>query len=129
FQAPATESQLAALAESIAVVLPSELRELLLESDGITADFGSGIVWPLGEIRRHNREFRENADFSELYMPFDHLLFFGEDGDGDQFAFAIQADGHIRRPDVFRWEHETDARTWYAGRLEQFFERRLSKDS
>ena len=41
--------------------------------------------------------FRANADFAELYMPFDALLFFADAGNGDQFAYAIQA-GAIRRP-------------------------------
>ena len=60
-------------------------------------------------------------------MPFDHLLFFGDDGCGDQFAFAIQADGLIHKGSIFRWEHESDARSWFAARMEQFFENRLKK--
>lgn len=83
----------------------------------------SEMIWPAAEIERRNREFRANPDFRSLYMPFDHLLFFGDDGGGDQFAFAIDADGEIRKLDVFRWEHESDSRSWFAGRLEQFFER------
>ena len=55
-----------------------------------------------------------------LYMPLDHLLFFGEAGNGDFFALAIDADGQLRRPDVFRWDHETDARAWFAGGFAQY---------
>jgi hypothetical protein len=59
-------------------------------------------------------------------MPFDHLLFFGDAGNGDQFAFSIQADGAIHRPDVFAWNHEDDSRVWVAPTLKVFFERSLA---
>jgi len=55
-------------------------------------------------------------------MPFNHLLFFGDAGNGDQFAFSIHADGKIYRPDVFVWNHEDDSRTWIAPSLKTFFE-------
>ena len=32
--------------------------------------------------------------------------------------FALQADGEIHSPDIFCWEHETDARSRYASGLE-----------
>ena len=60
-------------------------------------------------------------------MPFDDLLFFADDGGGDQFAFAIHADGQIHKPDVFRWEHESDGRVWFATGLSDYVSRRLSK--
>ena len=75
-----------------------------MESDGISAHYGAGIVWPASEIQQQNQTFRTDADFSRLYMPFDHLLFFGADGGGDQFAFAIHADGQIHKNDIFRWK-------------------------
>jgi hypothetical protein len=127
FKAPATESQLATIQRALGVTLPEQLREILLESDGITADYDAGLVWSASDIVSRNREFRTFVDFRELYMPFEHLLFFGDNGGGDQFAFAIHADGQIHKREIFRWEHETDARSWFAGHLEQFFEFRLRK--
>ena len=62
------------------------------------------------------------AGYPDLYMPFKNLLFFGSDGGGDMFAFAIQEDGQIHNNDVYRWVHDDDSRTWFAGHLEQFFE-------
>ncbi len=120
------EGRLAELSQSLGVNLPTALHDLLLEADGLTADYGSGMIWSVADINRHNREFRSYPDFRSLYMPFDNLLFFGDDGGGDQFAFAIDADGRIRKQDVYRWEHESDARAWFAGRLEQYVERRLN---
>jgi hypothetical protein len=54
-------------------------------------------------------------------MPFDCLFFFGGDGGGDQFAYRVLA-GQIRDTSwIFRWEHESDNREWFASSLEQFF--------
>lgn len=57
-------------------------------------------------------------------MPFDSLLFFGDAGNGDQFAYAV-CDGEIRRPDIFVWDHETDSRSRIARSLESYLERTI----
>jgi hypothetical protein len=109
----------------LAVDLPEDLRDFFLQSDGVTADYGSGVVWMLSDVVRRNKEFRASTEFRGLYMPFDHLLFFGDDGGGDQFALSINADGVIHKHDIYRWEHETDARSWFASGLKQFLAKRL----
>ena len=78
-------------------------------------------MWPLDRIINDNIEFRTTKAFSELYMPFDNLLFFGDAGNGDQFAYPITA-GRIRRPDVFAWNHEDDSRMWVAPSLGKYIE-------
>jgi hypothetical protein len=128
FAPPASEAAIRDTERSLAVELPAELREVLAEFDGLTAGYGESPVWSVATIGLANREFREQPEFHDLYMPFHHLLFFGEDGGGDLFAFAIQAGGRINRPDIFRWNHETDAREWYAPRLEQYLQRRLTDE-
>jgi hypothetical protein len=65
-----------------------------------------------------NREYR-TADYLDDRMPFDHLLFFGETGNGDDFAFPILRSGEVGSA-VFMWEHETDCRQEYAGCLSDF---------
>ena len=124
FANPASEKKLATVESTLGVGLPAELRELLLDSNGVKANYGAGIVWAAEEILSHNEKFRTFEAFKDLYMPFDHLLFFGDDGGGDQFAFPIHADGLIHKLDVFRWKHETDERVWLANGLELFFERK-----
>jgi hypothetical protein len=128
FGRPASETRLVAVEQALGVHLPDSLRGFLLEADGVTADYGSRVIWSAADIKKRNLEFRTLDSFHDLYMPFDHLLFFGDDCGGDQFAFAIQADGQVHKHDIFRWEHETDARSWFAGRLEQFLETRLKKE-
>jgi cell wall assembly regulator SMI1 len=113
FATPASEEHLKVAERELGVHLPRELRELLGESDGVQGEYELALVWPLERIVRDNLAFRANAEFAELYMPFDHLLFFADAGNGDQFAHAILA-GEVRRPDVFVWNHEDDSRTWVA---------------
>jgi hypothetical protein len=124
FASPASESQIVAVEQALSIKLPQALRELLLESDGVRAHYGAGVVWSSSEIQKQNQMFRTNREFKGLYMPFDHLLFFGADGGGDQFAFAIHADGQIHKNDIFRWKHESDERVWAANSLQVFFERK-----
>ncbi|MBX6314687.1 MAG: SMI1/KNR4 family protein [Isosphaeraceae bacterium] len=125
FSPPATIGQLAAVERALGVALPDDLRGLLVESNGIAGQYGLGLVWPVERIEADNLAFRSNADFRELYMPFDHLLFFADAGNGDQFAYAVLA-GEVRRDDVFVWNHEDDSRTWAAPSLERYLEWWLS---
>jgi hypothetical protein len=125
FGAPATEARLRRLEDSLGLGLPPELRELLLESDGVLGEYGAGLVWTLDRIDSDNRDFRSRRDFRELYMPFDSLLFFADAGNGDQFAFSV-LDGIVRRPDDFAWDHENDSRTWVAPSLRTYLEWWLS---
>lgn len=104
---------------------PAELVDVLRESDGIQGEYGLGLLWPLAQVVTENLKFRTQVDFRTLYMPFDHLLFFADAGNGDQFAFTI-LEGQIRRSDIFVWNHETDSRTWVAPSLETYFDWWLS---
>lgn len=124
--APASEGRVEALAGALGVSVPAELRALLLETDGVADRTGARVVWPADEIARQNREFRTKAEFRQLYMPFDSLLFFGEAGNGDQFFFRV-LDGLVRDADVYVWEHETDNRVWIAPSLEPFLVRWLAE--
>src|SRR5215475_13035653 len=82
FVAPASDAELLVVEQALRIQLPQDLRELLKESDGVTAHYGAGVVWSSSQIREQNQKFRGDHDFKELYMPFDHLLFFGADGGG-----------------------------------------------
>lgn len=98
--------------------LPRDLAELLRESDGVKGEYGLDLVWPVERIRTDNLEFRTDATFARLYMPFEPLLFFADAGNGDQFAFVMRD----RPADVFVWDHETDSRTMVAPSLATYLE-------
>ena len=115
--APADPGMLDAAERALALALPSDLRALFAECNGVTDHLGFRVVWPVTELAPRNEEFRTTREFRRLYMPFDALLFFGEVGNGDQFFYRI-LDGEVRESDVYLWDHETDSRGWRAPRLE-----------
>jgi hypothetical protein len=87
FAPPANEAEIAAAEQSLGLSLPLSLRSLLKESNGINGLSGLGVVWEVSAIALTNIQFRSN--FKDLYMPFDGLLFFGDGGNGDQFAYPL----------------------------------------
>jgi hypothetical protein len=119
---PAPEAALQECERLLSQPLPAELAALLRETNGVDDEYDSGLIWPVERITADNLAFRRNADFRQLYMPFDPLLFFADAGNGDQFALVP----HTGRPDVFAWDHENDSRTWVAPGLGRYLEWWLS---
>lgn len=120
FRPGATDAALTDAERRLAIELPSDLRRLLAESDGVLGEYGLGLVWPVARIVEDNLSFRSNADFRDLYMAFDQQLFFGDAGNGDQFAFSLV--GVLWDKNVFAWDHENDSRTWVAPDLSRYLE-------
>lgn len=125
FGLPASASEISEAERLLGTPFPSSLASLLGESNGIHGEYGLGLLWEAERIAADNAAFRMNADFLELYMPFDCLLFFSDAGNGDQFAFSV-LNGQCRRDDVFVWNHEDDSRTWVAPNLKTFYDWWLS---
>jgi hypothetical protein len=123
FSKPARPSDIQRVEDQLKVMLPADLKGFLLESNGLAAYYSSPLIWPTHEIIQQNRQFRDNPEFAQLYMPFDSLLFFGAEGNGDQFAYRILA-GQIRDTSwIYHWDHELDNREWFADGLEDYFKR------
>ncbi len=121
FHSSATLDEIEKVESSLGILFPDDLKSLLQESDGIVGSYGSGLIWDVERIKKDNLNFRQFPDFKDLYMPFDHLLFFADAGNGDQFAFGI-LNRKIRNPDIFVWNHEDDSRTWVAPSLDVYLE-------
>jgi hypothetical protein len=128
FVAPTDSGTIRQAEKRLLIKFPDDLCDLLLETNGIWEPSGAGLVWPIERIVADNIQFRSLPDFRELYMPFDHLLFFGDEGGGDQYAFRILA-GAIRYNDVYEWIHENDTRQWFAGAMRDYLARSLGHDS
>ncbi|WP_406164566.1 SMI1/KNR4 family protein [Streptomyces sp. NBC_00996] len=79
-------------------------------------------VWSLERIVKDNLPFWSDPTFATTYMPFGSLLFFGDNGGGDQFAFVRTP----ARADTFVWEHEDDSRRWVARDLQDYLGRSLA---
>lgn len=123
FGVPASDEAIDQIERLLNQTVPDDLRELLRETDGVQAEYGSGLVWSVQDIITENTRFRQSADFAELYTSFDQLMFMGDDGGGNQFAHVRVP---ARGPDLFVWDHETDERKWVAGSLEEYLRRRAS---
>jgi len=121
FSPPASDEDLAEIEQALKLPFPEDLASLLKESNGVLGEYGLGLVWACDRIKSDNHMFRSNPDFKQLYMPFDGLFFFGDAGNGDQFAYSV-CDGEVRRPDIFVWDHETDGRTWIAPSLKRYLQ-------
>ncbi|MCM2412849.1 SMI1/KNR4 family protein [Streptomyces sp. RKAG290] len=124
FRAPVDAPALADAERRLGGRLPAQLTALLTETDGMVGEYGTDIIWPLDHIVEQNLLFRSPDTFPGLYMPFDPLLFFGDNSGGDQFAFVVTPE----RPDIFVWDHETDSRLWAARELEDYLHRALAGD-
>ncbi|MFI6694559.1 SMI1/KNR4 family protein [Streptomyces sp. NPDC050433] len=92
---------------------PQSLRELLMEFNGASDEYGTDFIWTAQRIADENVNFRADRDFATLYAPFDSLLFFGDNGGGDQFAFT-------RSDTVVAWDHETDDRNPVTSSLREY---------
>lgn len=124
FRAPVDATALAEGERRLGRGLPAQLAALLSETNGIVGEYGTDVVWSLDRIVEQNLLFWSPDTFPGLYMPFEPLLFFGDDGGGDQFAFVLTPE----RPDIFVWDHEDDSRVWAARELEDYLHRSLAGD-
>jgi hypothetical protein len=124
FADPASDDEIAAAEKSLGLSLPPSLRVLLKETNGVNGRYCDALVWSAATIASENLAFRK--DFRDLYMPFDGLLFFGDAGNGDQFAYPLLNNtAEVQRLDIFIWDHETDCRKWVARSLQDHFRRQL----
>jgi hypothetical protein len=102
---------------------PDVLLDLLRHTNGLHDEYDAGVVWPASEIIERNRAMRSNPDFPSLYWSFEQVLFIGEDGGGNLFAFRVLP-GYKGPEDVYSWNHEDDSRTLFAPSLAEYLSRR-----
>lgn len=121
---PAQPSAIDAIEERLGQSVPDALRALLLEANGIVDEYGTDVIWSAERIAEENQVFRSSSAYADLYIPFSSLMFFGDNGGGDQFGFVRSPD----RSDVFVWDHETDDRRLVANSLEQYLVACLESD-
>jgi hypothetical protein len=111
FAHPATSREIDELAASLGHGIPDDLRALLLESNGIESPY-STLIYSTSQMAEVNNRFRTDPAMF-FRMPFDHALFFGSVGNGDEFMFPVNRDRTLNDA-VFIWSHETDSREEYA---------------
>jgi hypothetical protein len=117
FSQSASYTDISAIHKALGHGIPDQLRELLLETNGIESPY-STLVYSTARIIEVNRTFR-TVDYLADRMPFEHLLFFGTVSDGDEFAFPLLRNGKFGDA-VFIWSHDTDCREEYAMSLADY---------
>jgi hypothetical protein len=103
--------------------LPLPLGEIYRECGGVLARHSTPLVMPLDQLVERNEWLQNTTSIADLYMPFDHLLFFGEEGNGDLYAFPIAMDGGYGNRNIYEWNHENDSRSWRASSVSDLFAR------
>jgi hypothetical protein len=121
FFSPASIDQILLVEKQFNLILPSEFKDIISETNGVEGAYGLGLIWSLDRIVEENQRFRNLDAFKVLYMPFDSLFFFADSGTGDQFAFPILG-GVTCKDDVFVWGHEDDSRKWVAPSVSKYLE-------
>jgi hypothetical protein len=121
FHPPASVEDIEKAESSLDVTFPDTLKTLLQGSDGIEGSYGLGLIWNVQRIADDNLFFRQFSEYKDLYMPFDHLLFIADAGNGDQFAFPV-LNGKIQKRDIYVWNHVEDSRQWVAPSLDLYLE-------
>ena len=105
---PASIDYIALVEKKLNIMLPKDLKALLMEMNG-----DGNFLLSAEEIIETNISLRE----LEVFMPLDCLLFFAGNGCGDYFGYQIRKDG-LNENNIFMWNHESDNRIWCAEGLE-----------
>lgn len=119
YSSPASTPEIFQITDALNIELPRKLLELYSETNGVFDMFDCPLIWSTSQIVKENTFFRNFIDYKDIYMPFDHLLFFSDNGCGDLFGYRI-LNGCIETEDIYVWNHEDDSRTWVASSLEVF---------
>lgn len=120
---PVDADALAEAEDRLELILPEDLRSLLGETDGLSDGHGREPVWPVERIAEENVLLRSAGATPALPDGADEdLLFFGEAGEGDLFAYELDDDGDISEPDVFLWRADVGEARWAASDLQSLLD-------
>jgi hypothetical protein len=113
------------------VKFPPELRNLLLETDGVmdTMEYHGKFkntgwfLWPTDEIEKNNIWFRSALGHDTYDRSFHNLLFFtGAGVDGILFAYIV-ASGQVEESNIHVWHPIDDTVELVAPSLNAFIEK------
>jgi hypothetical protein len=122
FAPGATPDELETLERQVRARLPSSLKELLGESNGVLVVFGQHLIWTTDEIAENNHQLRADVMYDLRRTSFDQLICFGDAGvDGILFAFPVGEDG-LAREEVYAWYPISDELVWKATSLRGYIE-------
>ncbi|HYH69630.1 MAG TPA: SMI1/KNR4 family protein [Urbifossiella sp.] len=106
---PATPEQLLVLEQEFGP-LPQDLRSFLLTANGVTDQYDWPAMWGAQEIVERNRALRADAGVRGAPFPYDHFLFFADNGLGDHFGYCLRPLGSEVLGALERWSRSSFAR-------------------
>jgi hypothetical protein len=121
---PASTAEIAELEQALGHPLASDLKDLLLETNGVSNVTASlKVVWNIQRIRESNLFFRTDEAMRDLYTSLDSLLLFNDAGtDGVHFAFRVTQSRLVPDNSVFVWDPATDSRPFKCWTLKDYLE-------
>lgn len=128
-QPPCPESEIARAEKVVGYSFPSQLRELLRETNGDKWCLMS--VKSIIETVELNREiwlpmFEEDFSREEYVDKVDRFIFFATNGCGDYYCYRVGEDGIADESAIYIWEHEyLGEKCWkkVAGSMSDFIRR------
>jgi hypothetical protein len=112
----------------LGLALPHDLRSLLAETDGITDASDVELVWAAERIAEENLGLRRDHETPAVPRGGGDLLFFGDTGTADLFAYRITADGAVCEPDVYLWKYQPGTARWVASDLQSLLDAWFSRE-
>jgi len=94
--APASIEHVQEVEIKLQVILPDDIKELLLEFNG-----DNYFILSTQEILENNLSLRGYEEFENI----DHYLLVASNGCGDYYGYEITEDG-IKDESIYRWDHE-----------------------
>ncbi len=99
---PASIEQMQEVESKLRVLLPNDVKELLLELNG-----DSFLILSTQQIIEYNLMTRNIMKdiYEEDYQPVEYYLFIAGSGCGDYYGYGITSFG-IKDSDIYMWNHE-----------------------
>jgi hypothetical protein len=121
FSVPNSAIEIKQLESKLGTILPLDLYNLLLETNGVFFNYGVALIKPIQDLVKTNAVFRQGRLSSH---DFRNLLLFSEHGNGDEYGFVIEND-EIAPYKIVCWNHEEDSLEAVPAPLKAFLEYRL----
>jgi hypothetical protein len=128
FGPPATNAEIQQFEDVVRFALPDQLRECLLQADGVKDQLGCFLIWDLVHMREENLLYWSCPEWLDGYGPLNDLFFFTDSPQtGDRLAYQVLKlpDGYKRLDEILHWDHEDGTRTHVARTLEDWVRRHL----
>lgn len=118
---------LARAEHQLGLTLPGDLRSLLAETDGIADASDVELVWAAERIAEENLGLRRDDATPAVPRGGGDLLFFGDTGSTDLFAYRITG-GLVTEPDVYLWKYLAGSARWVASDLQALLDAWFSRE-